>query len=211
MAKPLLLLGAGGHAKVIVDAIESSTDAKILGVLDACASEREFLGYPILGTDEELLKFSPREVDIFVSLGFIKSAKKRNELIDFAKSRGFSSPNIVSREAVVSKRAQLGEGNIIMPSAVVNAYAKIGNFCIINTSSIIEHDAAIGDGVHISTNAVINGGSCVGASSFIGSSAIIGNNIEVGASSVISAGEVVLKDVPESTFFKSRSRESFDA
>ena len=50
MAKPLLLLGAGGHAKVIVDAIESSTDTKILGVLDPCASEREFLGYPILET-----------------------------------------------------------------------------------------------------------------------------------------------------------------
>lgn len=211
MAKPLILLGAGGHAKVVVDVIESSTDIKILGVLDAFKSDGKFLGYPILGADDELLKFSPKEVDIFVSLGFIKSAKKRNELIDFAKSRGFSSPNIISREAVVSKRAQLGEGNIIMPSAVVNAYANIGHHCIINTSSIIEHDAAIGDGVHISTNAVINGNSIVGSCSFIGSSAIVGNDIEIGAGSIISAGEVILKDVPEGTFFKRRSQESSDA
>ena len=105
-------------------------DIKILGFLDAFTSECKFLGYPILGTDDELLKFSPKEVDIFVSLGFIKSAEKRNELINFAKSEGFSSPNIVSKEAVVSKRAQLGEGNIIMPSAVVNAYAKIGIFAL---------------------------------------------------------------------------------
>ena len=98
MSKPLILLGAGGHAKVVVDVIESSTDIKIIGVLDAFKSDGKFLGYPILGADDELLKFSPKEVDIFVSLGFIKSAKKRNELIDLAKSRGFSSPNIISRD-----------------------------------------------------------------------------------------------------------------
>ena len=81
MNKPLLLLGAGGHAKVVVDLIESSTDIKILGFLDSFTSESKFLGYPILGADDELLKFSPREADVFVSIGFVKSAEKRNEVI----------------------------------------------------------------------------------------------------------------------------------
>ena len=204
MTKPLLLLGAGGHAKVIVDLIESSTDIQILGFLDSFTSERKFLGYPILGADDELLKFSPREVDFFISIGFIKNAEKRNKVIDFAKNLGFSNPNIISRDANVSKRAQLGEGNVVMPLAVVNAHARIGNFCIINTSSIIEHDAAIGDFVHISTNTVVNGESVVGARTFVGSSVVIGNNTEVGEGCIVSAGEVILEDVPDGTFFKNR-------
>ena len=141
-------------------------------------------------------------MDFFVSIGFIKNAEKRNKVIDFAKNLGFSSPNIISRDANVSKRAQLGEGNVVMPLAVVNAHARIGNFCIINTSSIIEHDAAIGDFVHISTNTVVNGESVVGARTFVGSSVVIGNNTEVGEGCIVSAGEVILEDVPDGTFLR---------
>jgi len=193
----LVLIGGGGHCKAAIDVIESAGLA-IAGVLERPEAElTEVMGYPVLGSDNDLLALVADGHAALVTIGQIKSADPRIRAYDAARAAGADMPCVVSARAHVSRHAEVGQGTLVMHGAVVNAAARVGCNVIVNSLALVEHDAQVGDHCHVSTGARVNGNVTVGAGCFIGSGAVLKNGIRIGAGSVIGAGVVVLDNIPE--------------
>ena len=192
----ILLIGAGGHARSCIDVLEEENQFKIAGLIEKGKSiSNESLGYPVIGTDDNLKVLRQQYKNALITVGQIKSPKIRIKLYQLLKELDFTLPVIVSSQAYVSKHAQIGEGSIIMHGVIINANAKIGNNCIINNRALIEHDAVIGDHCHIATGAIINGEVSVENETFIGSGAVTKQAISIGKNCVIGAGVVLKNDI----------------
>ncbi len=197
MMEDLMLFGGGGHCRSCIDVIETEGRYRIAGIVDVAEKVNQLvLGYPIIGTDDDLGELVKKYRYFLVTIGQIGSADVRVAKFMCLMELGASLPVIVSPFARVSKHSVIGEGTIIMHNVVVNAGAKIGRNCIINTGAIIEHDAVIGDHCHISTAAVVNGGTKIGAKTFLGSNCDTKQYIEIGEGSLINSGISVRRSVP---------------
>lgn len=189
--KKIILIGAGGHCKSCIDVIEQQGIYAIAGIIDKPDSSSDgVLGYPVIGTDNDLEKFRKTIDYAFITIGHLRQVRPRIRVYEYLRQLDFQLPVIISPLSYVSKYATVSSGTIIMHHAIVNANAKIGSNCIVNTKALIEHDAQIGDHCHISTNAVVNGGVMVGERSFIGSSATTKQYISIPADSFIKAGSL---------------------
>jgi len=192
----ILLIGAGGHARACVDVIEEKNQFEIIGLIEKNGEMGNVnLGYPIIGTDNDLYDMRKKYSNALITIGQIKSPKIRIKLYQLLKELDFTLPIIISPKAYVSKHAQIAEGSIIMHGAIVNANAKIGKNCIVNNHSLIEHDAVIGNHCHIATGAIVNGEVTIGSKSFIGSGAVTKQSISIGEKCVIGAGCIIKTDV----------------
>ncbi|NQU88807.1 MAG: acetyltransferase [Mariniphaga sp.] len=199
----ILLLGAGGHARSCIDVLEEENQFEIAGLIEKGESiSNESLGYPVIGTDDDLKVLRQQYKNALITVGQIKSPKIRIKLYQLLKELDFTLPVIISPHAYVSKHAQIGEGSIIMHGVIINANAKIGNNCIINNKSLIEHDAVIGDHCHIATGAIINGEVSVGNETSIGSGAVTKQAISIGKNCVIGAGVVLKNDIESNKVVK---------
>jgi len=197
--KNIILIGGGGHAKSCIEIIESLDEFKIYGLIDNSIKNESILGYPILGSDEQLQKIKNElgAASALITVGHIKTNTLRKELFQKIRKFGFDTPLISSKSAYVSKHSKVGSGTIIMNSSIINADAVIGENCILNNKSLIEHDAVIGNHCHIATGAIINGGATVGKNSFIGSGTVLKQGITIGSNCLISAGLFINHDVPD--------------
>ena len=199
----ILLIGAGGHARSCIDVLEEENQFEIAGLVEKGESiSNESLGYPVIGTDDDLKVLRQQYKNALITVGQIKSPKIRIKLYQLLKELDFTLPVIVSPHAYVSKHAQIGEGSIIMHGVIINANAIIGNNCIINNKSLIEHDAVIGDHCHIATGAIINGEVSVENETFIGSGAVTKQAIAIGKNCVIGAGVVLKNDIESNKVVK---------
>jgi len=195
----ILLIGGGGHCRSVIDVLEAG-GWRIRGVVDRPGSGfTEVLGYPLLGTDENLPRLSRECPCALVTIGQLASPEPRRWLAARLVELGFRLPSVVSPLARVSPHARLGQGTVVHHFAVVNAGAAVGAHCIVNTRALIEHDAQVGDFCHISTGAVLNGGVRVGEGTFIGSGAICRDNISIGAGCFVGMGERVLAPLSSGT------------
>lgn len=192
---PILLLGAGGHARACIDVIEQAGNFAVAGLV---GSPHEVgtrtLGYPVLGSDADLPALLGGCNHALVAVGQIKTPELRARLFDLLERGGFALPVIVSPRAYVSPRASLGAGTIVMHGAVVNAGAVVGRNCIVNSQSLVEHDVVIGDHCHIATGTAINGGVRIGAGTFVGSNSCVRQHVNIGERCVIGMGQQVLAD-----------------
>ncbi len=192
---PLLLIGAGGHARSCIDVIEEEGKFSILGLVGTPEQVgNTLLGYPILGTDEDIPRLARACPYALVTVGQIKSPRRRMALFDQLLQLWCSMPVIVSPRAHVSRHAVVSSGTVVMHGAIVNAGAKVGRNCILNSQCLIEHDATIGDHCHIATCASLNSAVQVGAGTFIGSHAAVRQGVRIGERCVIGMGVVVLGD-----------------
>ena len=199
----IILIGAGGHARSCIDVIELSGQYKIAGLVEKDGSNREKnLGYPVVGTDEDLLNLRKKYQYALITVGQIKSAKTRVQLFNLVKNLEYKLPLIVSPRSHVSRRSKIGDGTIIMHDVIVNINSKIGKNCIINNRSLIEHDAIIGNHCHIATGAIINGEVSVGDKTFIGSGAITKQRISINNNCIIGAGVILKNDVASNQVIK---------
>ena len=190
---PILLLGAGGHARACIDVIEQEARFSVTGLVGLPHEVGTvILGYSVLGTDADVPGLLRDGAHALVSLGQIKTAEQRMRLFDLLERDGRTLPVIVSPRAYVSPHAVVGAGSIVMHGAVVNANAVVGRNCIINSQALVEHDAVIGDHCHVATAAAINSGVRVGAGSFIGSNSSVRQGAVIGERSVIGMGQRVL-------------------
>ena len=191
--KEIIILGAGGHTRSLIDVIEVESKYQIAGIIDnELKIGDKVLGYEVIGRDEYLKKFREKYQYAIIGVGQIKTPNIRIKLFELLKSLNYVLPTIISPRAYLSKYAFIDEGSVIMHDAFVNANAKIGNNCIINTKAIIEHDVTIEDNCHISTGAIINGGTIVRKNSFIGSNAMAKEYIEIKENSFVKGGSVVI-------------------
>ena len=199
----IILLGSGGHCKSCIDVIEKSSSHKIKGIIDKPKKGgKEFMGYKILGNDNQLEKHFQENDSSLICVGQIKSPEVRIRLFDLLLEKGINMAIVKSVHSVISVHTKINIGTIVMHNSVINAGTYIGANCIINTNSTIEHDVIIKDHCHISTGVILNGGVEVGRGSFVGSGAIIKQGIKIGEQVVVSAGEVVSKDLPSNTTYK---------
>lgn len=197
MREKIILFGGGGHCRSCIDVIETEGRYRIAGIVDVAEKVNQLvLGYPIIGTDDDLGELVKKYRYFLITIGQIESADLRIEKYQLLSGLGASFPVIISPYAHVSGHSVIGEGTIIMHNVVVNAGAGIGKNCIINTGAIIEHDAVIGDHCHISTAAVVNGGTKIGSRTFLGSNCNTKQYIEIGEGSLVNSGISVRKNLP---------------
>ena len=201
--RQIILVGGGGHCKACIDIIEQSDKYAVGGIVDLPEKQGEkVLGYPVIGTDEDLGSLAHRYTDFLVTAGQIQSPALRRRLFYLIKEVGGNSPVLISPHAQVSRHARIGEGSIVMHGAIVNAAAVVGRNTIINTRALVEHDAIIGDHCHLATGGIVNGGAKIGEGSFVGSGAVVREYVEVGEACLIGGHVFVRKDVAPNTILR---------
>lgn len=190
MHKDVIVIGAGGHAKVIADIVRKSGD-NLVGFLDDSKEEgTEFFDAFILGTTDSYPEYTNKEFIIAVGNNAIR------EKIAM-KLQGVSFYTAIHPTAVIAEGVRVGEGTCVMANAVINADATIGKHCIINTACVAEHDNVIADYVHISPAAALAGTVTVGERTHIGIGAKVKNNTDICADVVVGAGAVVVINITE--------------
>lgn len=201
--KKIILLGAGGHCKVVIDALLAQKEYTIVGIIDAKKKNGEkILGFSVIGNDAEIKECFRRGIhNCFIAIGSIgkQGLGIRMRLYSAAKKIGFKFANIIHPGSTLSKFAAYGEGNYIAPGVIINAGTKIGSNCIINTQAVIEHDCTVADFVHIAPAACLGGCVKVGKAAHIGIGAKVIQGVSIGKNTVIGAGSVVLKDIADNT------------
>jgi sugar O-acyltransferase (sialic acid O-acetyltransferase NeuD family) len=196
----LVLIGGGGHCRSCIDVIESTTSYEVFGIVGEIDGEKmPVLGYPVLGTDEALVGLLQDCPMALITVGQIKTPELRKRLYHLVQDLGGSFPVVVSPQAYVSRRAEVGVGTIVMHGATLNVGVSVGINCIINSQALVEHDAEIGSHSHVSTGARVNGGASIGEGTFLGSGAVVNQGITVGNNCIIASGAVIRSDVPEGT------------
>lgn len=202
MRKTCIILGAGGHTRVLIDCLQLSEDVDIFGILDPNPdlTGKTIFDFPILGNDEMLAGLIKKGVNFFViGVGGVGNNTPRIKLYDLALSHGLKPLTVIHPSAIISSRATIGEGSQLLPGCIVNAGAKVGFNCILNSGSIVEHDCNISDHVHIATGAKLTSTVQVGEGAHIGAGATIRQGIKIGEFSIIGAGATVVKDVQPHT------------
>lgn len=194
MYKKIVIIGAGGHGKVIADIIEKSGD-EIVGFLD----DNKELGttvinnYKIIGdlNNRFTMAVTKKDVEFIIAIG---DNRKREEISHSPNLKFYTA---IHPSAQIGLDVEIQEGTVIMANACINSSAKIGKHCIINTGAIIEHDNIIEDFVHISPNVALGGTVKIGKNTHIGIGSTIKNNITICENCKIGAGAVVVKDIKE--------------
>ena len=187
-ARGILLIGGGGHAKVVFDTIRAS-GMGVIGYCDdnahsAMSGTLEYLG-AIGGA-------SGHDAPVVIAIGDVGT--RRRFIGELGSGARVAEP-IIHPSAVVSASAELGEGVLVGAGAVINADARVGSHVIINSGVIVEHDCRIGENVHVAPGTVLGGGVSVGSDSLVGIGARVLPGVVVGAGCVVGAGAVVTRDV----------------
>ncbi len=197
MANKLVLLGAGGHCKSVLDAAIRSRKFNDIVITDPLLPKgTEVMGCSVAGADDMLPElFQAGYTQAFVTVGSIKNWTIRKRLAEMAATIGFTFPVIADPSAQISQYTKIGSGTFIGKSAVVNAEAYIGDHCIINTGAVLEHECLISEFCHVSVGAVLCGGVTLGKGVFVGAGSTIIQMVKVADGAVVGANSTVLKDV----------------
>ena len=187
--KKIFLYGASGHAKVIIDSLES-TGINIVGLFDDNPNLNSLLNYKVFGSFDCNILGSDSMI-ISIGLNNVRKTivEKLPDFINYWKA--------IHPSSVISDYATIGVGSVVMQGAIIQSCVKIGKHCIINTTASVDHDCIIEDYVHISPNATLCGNVFVGEGSQVGAGAVIIPGIKIGKWSIIAAGAVVMRDVPD--------------
>ena len=181
----MYLYGASGHAKVIIDILESS-GISVSGLFDDDPTIKELCGRPVLG------KFAGQALDAPLILSIGDNAIRAK----FSKSLQLDFGTAIHPSAIISPSATIAMGTVVMQGVIVQAEAKVGKQVILNTNASIDHECVVGDFAHISPSSVLSGRVKIGEGAFIGSGAVLIPGIKVGKWCTIGAGAVVIKDIP---------------
>jgi UDP-perosamine 4-acetyltransferase len=188
----IVLVGGGGHAKVVIDAINKTRNFSIYGILDPqLPKSKSILGVKVIGTDEMLPKIFKKGIrNAFISVGSVNvdGCDIRSKIYDNLEKIGFRFPVIAHPKAVIAEDAKIDGGTFIAAGAVVNPGVKIGKNVIINTSASVDHDCEIEDFAHIAPGARLGGGVKVEAKTHIGMGANVVQGTKIGKRSMIRAG-----------------------
>lgn len=199
----IIIIGNGGHAKSIADAIERKGLYRIMGYVvndDAGDMTGE---YPVIGKDRDLKEiFRAGICNAVLGIGFLGKGSIREQLYNTLKEIGYSLPAIIDLSAVVSQKSSVGEGSFIGKGAIINVNASVGKGCIINTGAIIEHDCVVGDFSHIAVGSVLCGNVMIGCSTLVGANATVIQGRHIGDNCIIGAGEVLKETIKDNTIYR---------
>jgi len=198
VTKPVVIVGGGGHAKVVIDLLRT-LDRPILGVVapegpgcPACG-----LGAAYLGDDEAIAAMDRDAVTLALGVGGVRPGGSRRALFERFKAGGFSFATLCHPSAVIAVDVELGEGAQIMAGAVVQTGCRVGANVLVNTRVALDHDCRIGAHVHLATGAAISGGVSIGSGAHLGTGAVVIQGVRIGSGALVAAGAVVIRDVPD--------------
>lgn len=202
MNKALIMLGANGHAKVLLDTILLSPEKyNIIGLLERDGVEivgHTIYGVKVVGTDSNIDRYASSDVDLVIGLGsIIPYPARRHSLYENFKKQGYQFPVIRHPGAIVSDYAHIAEGVQIMAGSIIQNDVTIGENVLVNTGARIAHGTEIGSHVHIAPGAILSGDISIGSGTHIGVGAVIIQGITIGKNCMIAAGAVVVKDVKD--------------
>jgi UDP-N-acetylbacillosamine N-acetyltransferase len=189
--RAIVVYGAGGHAKVVLDVLEL-LGKRVVGFLDDGVPAGEIrAGLPILGAHGWL----ETQPEVAVALG-IGQNEQRARATRFCESLRVPLVTAIHPQAIIAKSSEIGEGTVVFAGAIINSGARIGRGCIVNSGAVVEHDCRLGDFSHLSPNAALGGGAELGAFAHVGLSACVLPGVKIGERAVIGAGGVVTRPVP---------------
>lgn len=195
-----VLIGGGGHGRVLLETLEQQRPGVVVGVLDSRPGLQQVAEIPVLGGDEVLPRLKEMHFTHFViGVGSSQPCRVRAELYLAARKAGLEPLSVVHPQALVSHQAEVAAGCQIMARAVVNTGARLGGHVLVNTGAIVEHDGVIGAHTLIGSGVVLGGGVQVGERSLIGAGAVVRQGVRIGARVVIGEGVIVKQDVPDGT------------
>jgi UDP-perosamine 4-acetyltransferase len=195
MSLPALIIGAGGHARVLIEALTKSGTA-ILGCVAKETPIRWTSLIPFLGDDEALLHYSPSSVVLINGIGSTARPDLRRDIFLRFKQKGYHFGTVAHPAAILPSDIVLGEGTQVMAGAILQPGCRVGDNVIVNTGAVVDHDCQICAHVHIAPGAVLSGDVTVGEGAHVGTGARVIQGVEIGAGAVVGAGATVLSDVP---------------
>jgi UDP-perosamine 4-acetyltransferase len=193
---PLIVVGGGGHGRVVLEALRS-TASEVRGVVDRDPAVATMLpkGVPWLGDDTALAAFPPTQYSLVNGVGGIGDGKRR-ALFERFGTEGYLFAAVHHESAIIAHAGvELAEGCQVMAGAVVQPGVRIGANAIINTRASVDHDCLIGAHCHVAPGAVLCGGVIVGEDTHIGAGAVVIQGIQIGRGVVIGAGAVIRRHV----------------
>ena len=196
----MILYGASGHAKVIIDCLQSQ-GIEITALYDDNSEIKTLLDFDV---EHDLHKILALNKPIIIAIGDNHIRKSIYEKLFSSNSEHPTSyvllPTSISHpSSIISSETKIEEGTVVFHNAVIQTGTLIGRHAIINTSASIDHDCKLGDFVHIAPNATLCGGITVGEGSLIGAGSVVNPNVKIGKWCVIGAGTVVTRDIPDNT------------
>ncbi len=200
MDKPVIVIGAGGHAKVVISALQNQ-GATILGIVDAAVAKKEeaILGVAVIGDDDAVLQYGKEEIFLVNGIGSIASTQLRRNVFLKFKEWGYRFMVLIHPAATIAADVELREGSQVMAGAVIETGTVIGVNAIVNTGATVNHDCLVGEHAHLAPGVTLCGGVMIDEGVHIGAGATVIQNINVGANAVLGAGSLVIRDVTKNT------------
>ena len=198
MSRSVIVIGAGGHAKVVIHTL-LRTGCAVEGAVDKDETlwNSSISGVKVLGGNEALSDYSPDGTDVAVGIGHMGGINNRRSIFEQFKSDGYRLVSVVDPSAIVAPDLEIEEGVQILAGSIVQPGTRIGCNTIINTGASIDHDCDVGAHAHIAPGAVLCGNVQLGNDTFVGAGATIVHSVSVGSKSIVAAGAVVTSDVPD--------------
>jgi len=191
----LIILGAGGHGKVIADIAQKQNKwADIVFLDDRFAELKSFFNLPVEGFLDSFSDFQLIDSDFIIAIGDNHTRLKWSQKIIAAK---LNLVSIIDSSAVISTSAQIGAGSVVLPNAIINADAVLGIANIINTAAVVEHDCQLSDGVHLSPGSNLGGDVTLSRCCWVGLGASVKQGIRIGADTIVGVGAAVVNDLPD--------------
>lgn len=193
----IIIIGAGGHSQVVMEALVKDDNYNVIGYLDDNIELQGKILYdkPVLGKIEMLGEMATYHVEgAIVAIG---DNTKRKEFSKYVEDMGLQLINAIHYNSTISQKATVGKGIYIGPNVVIGPNVTIGNSVIINAGTCLPHNNKVGDYVNISPNVCISGGTIIGKETFIGIGVSLVQYITIGCNAVIGAGSVIINDIPD--------------
>lgn len=195
MSRPILIVGGGGHARALADALQGQ-DRPILGYVAPTAGDEPLPGIAYLGRDEVVFSHKPETVVLVNGVGSIGDNSLRKGLFEAYRRNGYAFLEVLHPSAVTPVNGlKAGHGCQVMAGAIVVPDSRLGDNVLVNTRAVVEHDCVLGDHVHVASGAVLCGDCVIGDDVHIGAGSVVIQGIKVGNGAIIAAGAVVTKDV----------------
>lgn len=197
MRMPVIVIGGGGHAKVLIDAMMGQS-FKIIGITDRDKGRWgcKIMDIPVIGGDDVVLDYSPDAVLLVNGLGSAGITVPRRQIYDHFKNSGYSFASVIHPSAVTGAGVELAEGVQVMAGAIIQTGSRIGDNTIINTKASVDHDCVIGKHVHLAPGVTLSGGVCICDGVHLGTGATVIQGAKIGKNSVVGAGSLVINDIP---------------
>lgn len=194
---PVIVVGAGGHARVLIEMLGRS-GIEIIGLVDPahrvgiCIND-----ISVIGDDSVIDNYANSDIRLVNGIGALPGQYKRISIAEKFRSKGYQFRTVIDPNTCIASDVEVSEGVQIMPGVIIQPGAKIGQDTILNTGVNVDHDCQIGANVHIAPGSTLSGNVTVLDGVHIGTGTTVIQSVEIGAKSIIGAGCVILSDVKE--------------